>query len=62
LVCPQCATQLEPDWFIEHPEDFPHEMLIDLAAVRSRIMSEARKFGLLEETNINDFEVEIPDS
>jgi hypothetical protein len=57
----QCATQLEPDWFIEHPEDFPHEMLIDLAAVWSRNMSEARKFGLMEETNITDFEVEIPE-
>jgi len=44
------------------PRTFPHEMLIDLAAVWSRNMSEARKFGLMEETNITDFEVEIPDS
>jgi hypothetical protein len=57
----QCAAQAEPDWFTEHPEDFPHEMLIDLAAVWSRKMPEATKFGLMEETNITDFEVENPE-
>ncbi|PMD52236.1 uncharacterized protein K444DRAFT_637423 [Hyaloscypha bicolor E] len=51
----------EPDWFTEHPEDFPHEMLIDFAAVWSRKMQEATKFGLMEETNITDFEVENPE-
>jgi hypothetical protein len=57
----QCAAQGGPDWFTEHPEDFPHEMLIDLAAVWSREMPEATKFGLMEETNITDFEVENPE-
>ena len=61
LVCPSMAAQAEPDWFTEHPEDFPHEMLIDLAAVWSRKMPEATKFGLMEETNITDFEVENPE-
>jgi hypothetical protein len=57
----QCATQLEPGWFTEHPEHFPQEMLIDLAAIWSRNTSEQTKVGLMEETNITDFEVEIPE-
>jgi hypothetical protein len=57
----QCATQLEPEWFTEHPEHFPQEMLIKLVAIWSRHMSEGTKTELMEEANITDFEVELPE-
>jgi hypothetical protein len=57
----QCTTQLEPEWFTEHPEHFPQEMLIELAAFWSRNMSEKTKVKLMDEVNITDFEVEVPE-
>jgi hypothetical protein len=58
----QCVTQLEPEWFTEHPEHFPHEMLIDMAAIWSRHVPEKIKVGLMDEVNLADFEVEVPDN
>jgi hypothetical protein len=57
----QCSTQLESDWFTEHPEHFPQEMLIDMAVFWSRNMSEQTKIGLMENFTITDFEVELPE-
>lgn len=58
----QCVTQLEPEWFTEHPEHFPHEMLIELAATCSENLPGEFKVGLMAESNLADFEVEVPDN
>ena len=36
-------------------------LVIELAAIWSRNMSEQTKFGLIEKTSITDFEVEVPE-
>ena len=57
----QCSTQLDSDWFTEHPEHFPLEMLIELAAFWSRFMTVQDKVGFMKKTSITDFEVELTD-
>jgi hypothetical protein len=57
----QCSTQLESDWFTEHPEHFPQEMLIDMAVFWSKNMSEQTKVVLMDNFTVTDFEVELPE-
>lgn len=55
-----CTSVLEPEWFTEHPEHLPHEMLIELAAIWNENLPEEFKVGLMDETNLADFEVDVP--